>query len=776
MTRGWRGALVPASAVLVVAGLVIAGGLFGGTFSDGGFRVPGSSSTRADAILASRLASPSSTSLVVVYRSAYPVAASSRAQAEVAASLARLRRDPAVARVETYGTSHDPSLLSHYRHATAALVLLRTSSLSTAAGMVPALQAELRPAPGFAVQVTGAPAIRSVYNSVTKADLARAEAVSLPLALIVLLVAYESVVAALVPMVVAGLAIESASGAVELLARPVTMSIFATNVVTMIGLALAIDYSLFIVTRFREELRAGRSVDDAVSVAMRTVGRAVTVSAMAVAIGLGSLGVFAAPAVSSMGLAGFVVTVSTIACTRMVLPGTLRLIGPRIDALRMPLRRRHEQPRPGMWPKLARGVMAHPYRTAVPLVAVLLALGAPFASLRLSTGGALADIPPSQARSGLADLLAHFPDGGGNNTITAVVVPAAARGPFLSGPGQLRKAAAAGLASYTAGIARIPGVTGVQSVLSPPPGTSAAAYHSALAAPAAARPAAAASYFQHLAAPRALAVNVYTSLNGGGHAARVLAASIGAVRPPGGTKVLLTGQAPISAEFLSSFRADVPVSVGIVMAVTLLVLLGAFGSAVVPVKAVLTSIVSLAASLGALVWIFQDGHLSGLLGFTAPHSVVAVDPILIFAVVFGLSMDYEVILLSRVKEHFDATGDARGAVVAGLGSTGRIITSAALIMVTVFAAFGLAHSVETKALGIGMAIAVALDATVVRAVLVPAVLGVLGKWAWWSPGFLQRASARLALSERTEGGAGRDPLGLPAGELRGAEAPVGDAR
>jgi RND superfamily putative drug exporter len=533
------------------------------------------------------------------------------------------------------------------------------------------------------------------------------------------------------------------------------MSIFVNNLATMIGLALAIDYSLFMVSRFREELRH-HSVEIAIERMMGTVGKAVAVSGVAVAVGLSSLAVFDAAALRSMGIAGVITVASTLLYGLTVLPALLAVLGPRVNRLRVPLPsflRLHEddvvdadrRQGHGVWAWIAARVMRHPFRIAGPVLALLLIAGIPFFQIQLSTGQNLEDLPPTPARIGFETLLDEFP-GSDNDPITAVLTWDGTN--LESGISPERQDA---LAAYVDEVGALDGVTDVESVLNPPPGMADADYLALLALPADQRPAevraALDTYLADWIADDTAKVRVFAEQLPDSNEGRALVGEVRAVPSPDGAVVLTGGLPSRSADFMTSFSASVPWAVLIVVLVTALVLFLTFGSVFLPIKAVLMSLISISASFGALVFIFQQGHLESLLGFNASGALGAWLPVIMFAILFGLSMDYEVLLLSRIRERYLAHGDNTRAVAEGIGLTGGIITGAALIMVAVFAAFALSSITFIKALGFTMALAVLIDATLVRGILVPAFMRVMGSVNWWAPRWMQHAVAKLGLYE-----------------------------
>jgi RND superfamily putative drug exporter len=539
------------------------------------------------------------------------------------------------------------------------------------------------------------------------------------------------------------------------------MSIFVTNIATMIGLALAIDYSLFMVSRFREELRH-HDVEIALERMMGSVGRAVAVSGIAVAIGLSSLTVFDAAALRSMGLGGIVTVLSTLVFGLTVLPALLALLGQRVNRLRVPLPRflrlieddpeaaDRRQGR-GVWAWIAARVMRRPLLVAIPVLSVLLLAGSPFLGIQLSTGQNLADLPPVPSRIGFEVIRDNFP-GGESDPISVIVT-----WPGEDLGGSFNAERQAQLDAYAQRIAALPMVSLVDSVLTPPPGMAAADYAALLGLPPDQRPeparAALAEYIGGWLAGDTVKMRVFSTAIPDSEDGRALVGAVRAVEPPPGARVVTGGLPSRSADFMSSFRDSVPVAILIVVLVTGGVLFLTFGSVFLPLKAVLMSLISVTASFGALVWIFQDGYLSGLLRFTSSGTIAAWEPIIMFAILFGLSMDYEVLLLSRIRERYLATRDNTRAVAEGIGITGGMITGAALIMVAVFAAFGMSSITSIKALGVTMSLAVLIDATIVRGLLVPAFMRIMGRINWWAPAWLQRAIARLGLYEAGSPGA-----------------------
>jgi RND superfamily putative drug exporter len=402
--------------------------------------------------------------------------------------------------------------------------------------------------------------------------------------------------------------------------------------------------------------------------------------------------------------------------------------------------RRHGR---GFWSRVAARVMHRPVLIGAPILALLLVAGIPFLHIQLSTGGNLEDLPDTPAKEGFIILRDEFPGGDADPMIAAVTYD----GVTDLADGGLTPERLADLQAYVDEVGALHDIADVESVLDPPPGIPADQYRAILSAPVETWPPGLADWVATTVAEDTAKVTIFSTLLPDTEDGRGLVAEVRAVDDPPGSTVGVTGLAARSADFMDSFRSSVPVAVAIVIAVTLIVLFLTFGSVFLPVKAVFMSLVSISASFGALVWIFQDGHLEELLGFEATGSLGAWLPILMFAILFGLSMDYEVLLLSRIRERYVATRNNTLAVAEGIGITGGIITGAALIMVVVFAAFALSDVLFLKAIGFCMALGVLVDATVVRGILVPAFMRVMGRLNWWAPAPVQRLVARLGLYE-----------------------------
>ncbi|HWP62293.1 MAG TPA: MMPL family transporter [Candidatus Binatia bacterium] len=608
---------------------------------------------------------------------------------------------------------------------------------------LPGIEARLRHPPELEVGLAGGPAFYGDVQFVSEEDLRRSELISLPLAALALLLVFGSVVAAAIPLVVGGSAVVVALGVVHLLATLTPMSIFVLNLTTLLGLGLGIDYSLLVTSRFREELarRGGGHVADALGVTVATAGRAVFFSGLTVLLGLLGLAFFDFMMLRSVGIAGAIVVGLGVTAALTLLPAILAVLGPGID--RFAVRRTRSDPTAdGRWARLARRVMDRPLAVFFPILVVLLALGAPFLSVRLNAPDA-SILPPSvPSRAAFDRLTAAF----GEGEFAPIVLAVRTTGPVTT-PANI-----AALVDYSRRLAADPRVTRVESLVDVDPRLTAEQYQLLYTATGGPPDRAVADTLAATTKGDLTVFTLYTPYPSNDPAGRALVRDLrnpsGPLAPPPGVSVLVSGGAADVEDVVAGILAEFPRTALFIVVATYLVLFVLLRSVVLPAKALVMNTMSIVASFGALVWIFQEGNLSALLGFRPLGFVETTLPVIMFCVLFGLSMDYEVFLLSRMKEVWDRTGDNREAVARGLERSGRIITSAALIVVLVAGSFVFADIVLIKALGLGIALAVALDATIVRALFVPATMRLLGDWNWWLPGWLERlVASRLPTSE-----------------------------
>ncbi len=697
-------------AVLALAGAFLAFAAVWGTsvfgaLDDGGFDDPASESSRALVALEQDLGRQA-TDVVVVYRapegSALTVDDPAFADA-VTQTLDALPAADVVSVASYWSTGGAPVFVSADQQATYAAIQLAGADEAARQDAYDRIAEDLQ-APGLTTLRGGQVPVFTDVNTQVSSDIARAETLSLPVLMVLLVLVFGSLAAASLPLAVGGIAILGAFTALKALSLFGDVSIFSVNIVTMLGLGLAIDYALFVVSRFREELHAGRSVEDSVAKTVATAGRTVAFSGITVAVALSSLLLFPQNFLRSMGAGGIAAVLVAMVAALTVLPALLSVLGAKVDALRIPLpwtRRRigPADPDSGPWARLARGVMRRPLPVLVAVTAVLVVLGLPF--LKVTFGGVDSRVLPTGTESRVAaEALAD--DFGGANAGTPMDVV-------------VRDAdSAADLTSYVDALREVPGVLGAEVARSD--GGSA---------------------------------HVVVSYSGApqDESSRELVAAVRDVPAPDDAEVLVGGESAAQVDLLAGLGDRIP-WIGLYLALTMFVLLWlAFGSVVLPLKAMVMNVLSLSATFGVLVWGFQEGNLEGLLSFTSTGFLEATQPILIFALAFGLSMDYEVFLLSRIREEWDASHDNTRAVSRGLQRTGRIITSAALLFVVVVGAFAFSGIVFISMIGVGLAVAVLVDATLVRALLVPATMRLLGRWNWWSPAPLARWWERYGFRE-----------------------------
>ncbi len=616
--------------------------------------------------------------------------------------------------------------MSDDRHSTYAAVSVTDNTKAIPASDYEALRKAVDGS-GYTVKIGGTNAVTADINTRVSSDIGRAEGLSMPILLILLVFVFGSLVAALLPLAVGGLAILGSFTALKVISEFTDVSVFAVNIVTIMGLGLAIDYGLFMVSRFREELANGATVERAVARTMATAGRTVAVSAVTVAVSLSGLLLFPQTFLRSMGYGGIAAVVVAALAALTVLPALLAVLGHRVDALsvRTLLRRKPKAvvaTEQEFWWRLAHSVMRRPAVYAVVIVAFLLFLAAPFLHVRF--GGIDARVLPTSAESRqVSDTLStDFP---GNSTPLNAVLTL--RNPVDSAAGQ------ASVQDFVQRAQALPGAEGVR--VAGAKGTTAE-------------------------------VDIGYSGQSLGSSAKDLLTHVRALPVGNGvSQVLVGGPTAEEVDLLHSLAERLPWMGLLIALATFTLLFLAFGSLVLPIKAIVMNVLSLGASFGAITWIFQEGHLSGFLGFTSTGTVEATQPILVFAIVFGLSMDYEVFLLSRMREQYDLTGDNTEAVAQGMQRSGRIITSAALLLIIVVGAFSTSSISFIKLIGVAMLIGIVVDATLVRSILVPATMKLLGNANWWAPKALRGLYSKYGISEDEDEGGGERERQLVASQI-----------
>ncbi len=714
MLERWSKVLVrrPLVVLLVGVALTLAAGAYGagvfGSLSQGGFDDPGSESSQALRLERDELGNRGA-DVIAIYSSDDLRAEDPEFRERVEATLAGLPQGHTTQVLTWYDTSA-PDLLSQDGHSTQVVISLEGETQDEYLESFEAIEEDLH-AEGLDTDLAGTFAIFSDVNERTEQDLRRAETISLPVVAVLAILIFGSLVAAAMPVLVGAVAVVGALAVVRLLTLVTDVSIFSINVITLLGMGLAIDYALFVVSRFREEL-SRRPADDpgavgaALTTTMRTAGRTVLFSGLTVAAAMSSLLVFPQSFLRSMGYGGIAAVLVAMLASLTVLPATLRLLGRRIDKGRGLRRRREADPERGAWARIARGVMRRPVWVLVGVTAGLLVLASPF--LGVKWGSVDHKILPPDAPSYIAmeKLATEF----GSESSSANLV--------------LEDTAPADVRAYVGDVEALAGVTSVQPV-----------------------------------AEDGDVTLLRASWEGSSQtpASQELVRELRDLDPASG-EALVGGLTAETVDLETSVSSHLPWMGLIVVAVMFVLLFLAFGSLVLPVKAVLMNALSITASFGIVTWIFSDGNLEGPLDFTSQGFLDLTNPILMLAILFGLSMDYEVFLLSRIREQWDALADEpispsrrnELAVATGLQKTGRIITSAALLLIVVIGAFSFSDVLFMKMIGVGMVVAIAVDATVVRALLVPATMKLLGAWNWWAPGPLRRWWERHGFREEPD--------------------------
>jgi RND superfamily putative drug exporter len=755
--------------VLVAIGSAMLATQTSSALSSGGWLDADSESAAVSARLDTEFGAGKS-SVIALFRSATPGAdaTSSEFQGAIATATAGLATTEHVSGIVGYAETGDPRFISTAGDAAYVVVELDLTD-EESVEIVEEIRAAIVPPAGYTYQLTGYGPITLDSAEQSEKDLQKAELVSLPIVALVLILVFASIVAAGMPLLVAGLAIPSSLALIYVVAQQVEMSIFVLNIATMLGLALAIDYSLFVVSRFREELRRGRTVAEAVERSVATAGKAVTFSGIAVAIGLSGLLLFEAPAIRSIGLAGAIVVLCSVVFGLTFLPAVLGMLGHRVNALSLsglrhrirPISDGVEPARTARWERIARAVMRRPIAVLVPTLAFLLILGSPFLRLEQGVPGAEIYPPGVESRDAYVALQTEFAPG----ETTPIIILADVEG----APTDLANIQA--IDAYAASVNALEGIDRVDSpfaITDPTTGARLTAEQVAAlyALPAEQRPPGIESLIERHIRGSTVRLDAISPLPPSRPESTDLVPVVRGTDPGAGISTDVGGSAAIGYDFLVSQAERAPYAVGLTLLASGVILFFLFGSLAIPVKAVIMTLLSITASFGAMVWIFQEGNLSNLLNFEPLGYTIAGNPIIMFSVIFGLSMDYEVLLLSRIQEAYRKTGDNTASVAEGLSKTAGVITGAALIMVSVFAAFALAEVITIKSIGVGMAIAVAIDATIVRVLLVPATMRLMGKWNWWAPGVLGRFADRLGFSHVEDEDEG-SPQPLPSPGLSG---------
>jgi uncharacterized membrane protein YdfJ with MMPL/SSD domain len=612
-----------------------------------------------------------------------------------------VRRRPDVATVTGYYDTHSPAFVSHDRRSTYFAVTLKTFDdkvwQETGADIADQLSGE----PG--VVVGGAAVAQEQVNRQVEKDLRMAEMLAFPLLFLLSFLFFRSLIASALPLMIGGLAIVGTFLILRIASEVGSISIFALNLTTALGLGLAIDYSLFIVSRYREEIAKDGPGLAAMRRVLATAGRTVFFSSLTVSAALASLLVFPQRFLYSMGLGGALVALFAALISLTVLPAVLTLLGTRVNSLapRFLQRRAEADTRPdesGFWYRLSHFIMRRPVPVATISAALLIVMGIPFFNIKFDTVDPTVLPSSASARQAYDAVSSEFPP----YRETPIWVDVEGGGP---------KAAA----RFATQVRRVPGVAEVNPPL---------------------------RLKGDVTALQVVSSHPFVS-----EASQTTVKRIRDLRPPPGTTALVGGATADFIDLQSSLASHLPIVLGIIILATLTILFLMTGSVILPIKSLLMNFLNLSAVFGLLVLIFQDGRFEGFLNYTSPGAIEQTMPILLFAVAFGLSTDYAVFLLSRIKEARDNAASDSESVAIGLERTGRIVTAAALLFAVAMFAFATSQIIFIKENGVGTALAILIDASIIRALLVPSLMELLGKWNWWAPKPLRRLHERFGISE-----------------------------
>ncbi len=708
----------------------------------GGYSFKDSESIRVDNLLTSKLHQPL-TQALVVFQSTNMAVSDPAYQQEVRDFMSRARSFPNVTQVTQGGTGQDG-------RTTYVMVSFNQpenkveSQVEDFHKLLPS-GAAASPAK---VYLSGDPAIFREITTTTQQDVEHAEIAALPIALLVLLVVFGTLIAAAMPVLLAVVAVLVALGVIYAIALHYSMSVFVLNIASIIGLGISIDYSLFMVRRFRDELAEGRSARDAVSWTIATAGEAILFSGLIVMIGFSGLLLIGVPIMISMGIGGAVVVGIAVLAALTLLPALLGVLGPRINSLRIPFFNRftmrteqreagadmEKEPR-GFWEIWAWGVMRRPVLIIVAVAALLLLLSWPIFSISIGTAGSSSLPKSAESRQGIDILNAQFP---ATNEYPILIVAQTPDGSSMLTSENLIKLDNLSKWIASQGHGHVTGVISLTQLPSIPGAP-------ALSEQQLATLYSTGSYQQNPAMAQLVSsttngdttlitVKSNTKIDSSEGKALIDNLRAGDQAAGQGLKVQVGGFQAVSLDFNRYLYNNFPKTIAFILIATYILLLLMFRSVVLPLKAILMNVLSVCASYGVLVFIFQWGNFRNILNFTPDGYLNSLLPILLFCILFGLSMDYEVFLLSRIREEWLLTHNNRWAVARGLAKTGGVITNAALLFVIVCGAFTFTSVIITKETGLGMAIAVLVDATIIRTLLVPATMRLLGRWNWWMPG------------------------------------------
>ena len=706
--------------------------------SGGGYAYSGSESVRVQNLLVDQLHQPPS-QLMVVFQSSNTPVSDITYQNEIASFVDRAKTFQHVTGVTTGGIGQNQNTT---------FVLVNFDQDAQSVEQYIASFHELLPSGDTAgparAYLTGSPAIYNAFTTISQQDTERAEIAALPIALVVLVIVFGTLVAAMMPILLALVAVPVALAIIYGIALHTTTSVFVVNIATIVGLGIAIDYSLFMTRRFRSELGLGRPVREAVAWTVATAGEAILFSGMTVMIGFAALILIGLPFIQSFGIGGAIVVAAAVLASLTLLPALLGVLGSRINALHVPVlgrlvvRAAHEgEERAGFWHKWAVAVMRRPLLVVLVVGALLVGLGWPVFSINIGTPSSSSLPTTSEARQGLDIVSQQFPALSGNTISVMLQTP--------DGSSVLTADNIARINQYSGWLAAQSHVSGVtsltrfpgQSSITLPTGSpldesqletlyTTGAYQQIPAL---------AQLVSGTTANGTTLITVQSNATLDSAPSKQLIDHLRANKAEGqGLTVLVGGIQATTLDFTTSLYSSFPQAILFIMLATYVLLLLMFRSVVLPLKAILMNVLSVGAAYGVLVYVFQWGNFESILGFQSTGMIDSFIPILMFCILFGLSMDYEVFLLSSIYEEWLRTHHNRWAVARGLEKTGGVITNAALLFIIVTGAFTFTTLIITKEMGLGMAVAVLVDAAIVRTLLVPATMRLLGRWNWWLPG------------------------------------------
>lgn len=744
-----------------------------------GFTDPGAPSQEA-ADLIQKTFDQGETNVLVVFQSDVLQATSEEFRAAEQAALDGLEAAniPHLQSIQTYASTGSDLLLSE--DGSSSVAVLNFSAPSQTVQKETQQIEDALAGSELQTYVTGEPAVDSELNEYSFKDLQKVELYALPVALIALIFVFGSLVSAALPVVTGGLAVTVTLGGMYLLARATSMSVFAMNTATLLGLAVAIDYALFMVSRFREELHKGASVKEAVAVTTARAGRSVYFSGVAVMVGVVGLVFFPSPGLRSLGVGGALVVFFSVAASVTFLPALLGVLGRRVD--RLPVIRLHEAREGRLWRRWANILLKRPWASIAVAVVLIALLAAPAATMRTEMAGATTLPPEAESRQGLEILDRQFDrtalspisvmltwdDGGGVDMIRAGTI--FAYGQRLSSmPGVasvLSPFTLTGLSDPTAMVAFWPQF---ERLLNDPDGFAVPAEGIDLGGGQIIT-AAQLEQFKQLVkgsvAPGAVLFSVTPTDDPNSAAAQDLVASLYQSTVPGGYQLHVAGESASTYDFFHEIETWFPWVIAWVVVTSLIVFMVLLRSVVLPVLAVAVNLLTIAMSYGWLVLVFQGTTFENILRFTSTGGINAVVPVVILCVLFGITMDYAVFMLTRIHERWNRTHDNRDSIITGLTRTGRIIVSAALLVVIVTGAFAFTSISETKMMGLGIALAIIADTILIRLILLPAIMAYLGSANWWWPDFswikgMKGLTRRSGQGAQGSEGAPRSPAGRP---------------